>query len=216
MNERKAIPIGISDFKQFHEKGYYYVDKTGFIKELLDNKAYVTLFTRPRRFGKTLNLSMLKYFFEKTEEDNSYLFNGLKIWESGEEYRAEQGKYPVISLTFKDTKMNTWDQTYEEIIEMIALEYDRHSYLIDNLSNEYKKDVFNKIKAREANLKDYASSIKNLCMYLEEYYGQKPIVLIDEYDVPLQNSYILGFYDETILSLIYRHNIKYASYTNFK
>ena len=109
---KKAIPIGMSDFKEFNRRNYYYVDKSILIKDILDNRAYVSLFTRPRRFGKTLNLSMIKYYFEKTEEDNSYLFKDLKIWKSGEEYIDHQGKYPVINLTFKGAKMNTWEETY--------------------------------------------------------------------------------------------------------
>ena len=196
--EKKSIPIGISDFKEFNESNYYYVDKSILIKNILDNRCKVTLFTRPRRFGKTLNLSMLKYYFEKTETDNSYLFEGLEIWKAGEKYKKQQGKYPVINLTFKGAKMNNWEQTYVELTRTIGEEYERHSYLLDSMTDAKEKEIYIKIKNNEAKFTDYTASIKNLCKYLEKYYKQKPIILIDEYDVPLQNSYIYGFYDETI------------------
>ena len=197
---KKAIPIGISDFKEFNRRNYYYVDKSILIKDILDNRAYVSLFTRPRRFGKTLNLSMIKYFFEKTKEDNSYLFENLKIWEAGERYIDHQGKYPVINLTFKGAKMNTWEETYIELVNSISEEYKRHSYLLKQkfFELEEEQNIFLNICEQKAKFSDYVSSIKNLCIYLEKYWGQKPIILIDEYDVPIQNSYIRGFYDEAI------------------
>lgn len=195
---KKAIPIGISDFKEFNRRNYYYVDKSILIKDILDNRAYVSLFTRPRRFGKTLNLSMIKYFFERAEEDNSYLFKDLNIWEAGERYIDHQGKYPVINLTFKGAKMNTWEETYIELINSISEEYKRYEYLLDFIKDPRDKVLFSKIKDCEATLSDFTRSVKNLCIYLEKYWGQKPIILIDEYDVPIQNSYIRGFYDEAI------------------
>ena len=197
---KKAIPIGISDFKEFNRRNYYYVDKSILIKDILDNRAYVSLFTRPRRFGKTLNLSMIKYYFEKTEEDNSYLFENLKIWEAGERYIDHQGKYPVINLTFKGAKMNTWEETYIELINSISEEYKRHSYLLKQkfFELEEEQNIFLNICEQKAKFSDYISSIKNLCIYLEKYWGQKPIILIDEYDVPIQNSYIQGFYEKAI------------------
>ena len=197
---KKAIPIGISDFKTFFDKDYYYVDKTLFIKDIIDNRAYVNLFTRPRRFGKTLNLSMLKYFFEKTKEDNSYLFENLKIWNAGERYIKRQGKYPIISLTFKGAKMDTWEQTYIELTRAISEEYQRHDYLLekDIFETEENKKNFTNICSEKGEFSDYIRSIKNLCKYQERYYNQKPILLIDEYDVPLQHSYLKGFYDKTI------------------
>ena len=195
---KKAIPIGISDFKEFNRRNYYYVDKSILIKDILDNRAYVSLFTRPRRFGKTLNLSMIKYYFEKTEEDNSYLFENLKIWKAGERYIDHQGKYPVINLTFKGAKMNTWEDTYIELINSISEEYKRHKYLLDFIKDPRDKILFSKIKDCEATFSDFTRSVKNLCIYLEKYWEQKPIILIDEYDVPIQNSYIQGFYDEAI------------------
>ena len=195
---KKVIPIGISDFKEFFNYNYYYIDKSFLIKNILDNRSKVTLFTRPRRFGKTLNLSMMKYFFEKTQEDNSYLFKDLDIWNAGEKYKEYQGKYPVINLTFKDTKMNNWEETYEKLINIIAEEYKRHEYLEDIIEDKNNKQIFQDIKAKKASFTEYTSSIKKLCVYMEMYYKQRPILLIDEYDVPLQNSYIQGFYNETI------------------
>ena len=214
---KKAIPIGISDFKEFNRRNYYYVDKSILIKDILDNRAYVSLFTRPRRFGKTLNLSMIKYYFEKTEEDNSYLFKDLNIWKSGERYIDHQGKYPVINLTFKGAKMNTWEETYIELINSISEEYKRHEYLLDFIKDPRDKVLFSKIKDCEATLSDFTRSIKNLCIYLENYWGQKPIILIDEYDVPIQNSYIQGFYDEAInfIRALFQAALKDNKYLEF-
>ena len=201
--DKKIIPIGISDFKEFFDYNYYYIDKTILIKDILDTRSKVCLITRPRRFGKTLNLSMLKYFFENTEyknQDNSYLFKDLNIWAFGERYIKHQGKYPVISLTFKGAKMNTWDETYIDLIRAISEEYKRHSYLLKQkiFELEEEQNIFFNICKQKAKFSDYISSIKNLCVYLEKYWGQKPIILIDEYDVPIQNSYLCGFYNETI------------------
>ena len=214
---KKAIPIGISDFKEFNRRNYYYVDKSILIKDILDNRAYVSLFTSPRRFGKTLNLSMIKYYFEKTEEDNSYLFENLNIWRAGEQYQAHQGKYPVINLTFKGAKMNTWEETYIELINSISEEYKRHEYLLDFIKDPRDKVLFSKIKDCEATLSDFTRSVKNLCIYLEKYWGQKPIILIDEYDVPIQNSYIQGFYDEAInfIRALFQAALKDNNYLEF-
>ena len=216
---KKAIPIGISDFKEFNRRNYYYVDKSILIKDILDNRAYVSLFTRPRRFGKTLNLSMMKYFFEKTEEDNSYLFENLNIWRAGEQYQAHQGKYPVINLTFKGAKMNTWEETYIELINSISEEYKRHSYLLKQkfFELEEEQNIFLNICEQKAKFSDYISSIKNLCVYLERYWEQKPIILIDEYDVPIQNSYIQGFYDEAInfIRALFQAALKDNKYLEF-
>ena len=199
--EKKALPIGISDFKSFKDKGYYYVDKTLMIKDILDDKALVTLFTRPRRFGKTLNLSMIKYFFEKTNEDNSYLFEDLNIWKSGEKYKEYQGKYPVINLDFKSVEGLSWKEAYKKARVMVTNEYIRHEYLLSSdILSEDEKDLYNRLKSLniEADETEYIYSIKNLCVYLERYYEQKPIILIDEYDVPLQRAYINDYYKEAI------------------
>ena len=126
MNERKAIPIGIEDFKEMIDRNCYLVDKTLLIKDIIDMGAKVTLFTRPRRFGKTLNMSMLRRFFEKTEEDNSYLFNGLKISEAGEKYQRYIGQYPVISVSLKSMKQPTWEESFSQFKEIVANEFERH------------------------------------------------------------------------------------------
>ena len=199
--DKKVIPIGISDFKSFNDKNYYYVDKTLMIKDILDDKALVTLFTRPRRFGKTLNLSMLKYFFEKIQEDNSYLFKDLNIWKTGEKYKEYQGKYPVINLDFKSVEGLSWKEAYEKAKVMITSEYIRHGYLLDSdVLSDDEKNLYNKLKSLkfDANETDYMYSIKNLCVYLEKYHKQKPIILIDEYDVPLQRAYLNDYYKEAI------------------
>ena len=132
---KKIIPIGISDFKEFFDYNYYYVDKSLLIKDILDNRSKVTLLTRPRRFGKTLNLSMIKYFFEKTQEDNRYLFENLNIWKAGEKYKEHQGKYPVINLDFKSVEGLSWREAYDKVRWMISNEYSRHGYLIDERDN---------------------------------------------------------------------------------
>ena len=144
---KKAIPIGISDFKSFNDKNYYYVDKTLMIKDIINNKVLVTLFTRPRRFGKTLNLSMIKYFFEKTDEDNSYLFKDLNIWKAGGKYREHQGKYPVINLTFKDAKMNDWEKTLKlKIQDLEERQYETRNLkaiLEKKITREDLKELYN-------------------------------------------------------------------------
>ena len=198
---KKVIPIGISDFKEFFSYNYYYIDKSFLIKDILDNRSKVTLFTRPRRFGKTLNLSMMKYFFEKTDEDNSYLFKNLNIWKAGEKYREYQGKYPIINLDFKSVEGLSWKEAYKKARIMISSEYIRHEYLLNSeILSEDEKNLYNRLKSLnfEADETEYIYSIKNLCVYLERYYKQKPIILIDEYDVPLQRAYLNEYYKEAI------------------
>ena len=141
---RKKIGIGIENYKVFIDKNYYYVDKTLLIKELVDKGGMVNLFTRPRRFGKTLNMDMLRTFFEKTNEDTSVYFKDKKIWACGKRYREYQGKYPVIFVTFKDVKKDTWEETYECIVQLISIEYKRHSELV-NSTKIQDKDYYNKI-----------------------------------------------------------------------
>ena len=218
--DKKIIPIGVSDFKELFDYNYYYIDKTILIKNILDTRSKVCLITRPRRFGKTLNISMLKYFFENTEnqnQDNSYLFKDLNIWKLGERYTKHQGKYPVINLNFKGAKMNTWEQTYIELITSISEEYQRHEYLLDFIKDPRDKVLFSRIKDCEATFSDFIRSIKNLCIYLEKYWSQKPIILIDEYDVPIQNSYLCGFYSEAInfIRALFQDALKDNNYLEF-
>ena len=195
---KKAIGIGHSDFKTFIDKNYYYIDKSLFIKDVSESGAQVLLFPRPRRFGKTLNLSMVKYFFEKTETDNDYLFRDLKIWRH-EEYRQKQGKYPVIFLTLKDIKQNNWEECYENITIQISKLYKEYLYLLaDSNLNKDDKEIFEKIVSRSATSLQFQHSILNLSNFLQKYYKNKTIILIDEYDTPIQAGYVNGYYDKII------------------
>jgi len=202
--DKKALPIGVDIFENVIRNNYYYVDKTNLIKDLLDKQGGVNLFTRPRRFGKTLNMSMLQYFFEDMRDrdgrkiDNSHLFDGLNIMQAGEKYTSQLGQYPVISLTFKETKQADFQSSFEEIKNAIAEEYSRHSYLLDSKLNESEKKRYQKIMDLEADDSSYRNSIKFLSRCLEQYYGKKTIILIDEYDVPLENAFVRHFYDEMV------------------
>ena len=195
----KSLPIGVDDFKKLIDKNYYYVDKTLLIKELLDKKAEATLFTRPRRFGKTLNMSMLQYFFEKTEEDNSYLFKGLKIMNESKEYLDYMGKYPVINLSLKSAKQPTFEMAYKKIREAIADEFKRYSEVLNgDVLFEDEKEEFKNIMLQKADLSTYNTSLKFLSKCLKRYYKENVIILIDEYDVPLENAFFEGFYNEMV------------------
>lgn len=204
--EQKPLPIGIDNFEKLITRGYYFVDKTLFIKDLLDNKADVNLFTRPRRFGKTLNISMLQYYFEDRRDeltgdkiDNSYLFEGLNIKEEGEQYTEYIGQYPVINLSLKSGKQPNYKMAYDSLIDEIMKEYRRHNFILnsDKLLESEKK-IFLNISNGEAKEIEYAKSLQFLSICLEKYFGRKTIILIDEYDVPLENAFFQGFYDEMI------------------
>lgn len=199
MNEYKPIPIGIEDFKRLIDDGYYFLDKTLMIKELIDMKGMVNLFTRPRRFGKTLNMSMLRRFFEKTEEDNSYLFDGLAIAEAENKYCKYMGQYPVISISLKSMKQPDFETSFKRFKNLVTREFERHD---DIISSEKLKPLqrkqFSEIYSGTADDLVYSDSLKLLSDCLYEVYGKKAIVLIDEYDVPLENAYFNGFYDEMI------------------
>ncbi|WP_315514382.1 AAA family ATPase, partial [Leptotrichia wadei] len=192
---KKAVPVGIENFERIINEDYYYVDKTLLIEELLINRAPVTLFTRPRRFGKTLNMSMLKYFFDvKDKEENKKLFENLKVSDS--EYMSEQGKYPVIFISLKDLKGNTWEENFILIKKHIKNLYMEFYDLKDNLNPIFKND-FEKI-VMEKEEADWIYSLKNLSNYLYEYYGKSVIILIDEYDAPIINAFDKGYYNEAI------------------
>ncbi len=196
--EMKSLPIGISDYVRAQSE-YYYVDKTMLIKEFLDKKPLVSLFTRPRRFGKTLNMDMLRVFFEISHEDTSKYFTDKNIWKCGQEYQAHQGKYPVIFLTFKDVKFDTWEATIDKIKGLLQEEYGRHQELLDSEKiSTYEKEYFLKILDTTANEVELSSALERLSKMLAVHYGKAPIIIIDEYDTPIQEGYSKAFYDEII------------------
>ena len=192
------LPIGVSDYKEL-VSGYYYVDKTMMIKEFLDTRAKVSLFTRPRRFGKTLAMDMMKTFFEISADDNKKYFSDKKIWFCGEKYRREQGKYPVIYVTFKDIKFSTWEQTYEALKDVIAREYRRHMYLLDsNKCTEYDKTYFRSILDGTVTEVGLTGAFRNLSYMLHIHCDQSAVIIIDEYDTPIQQGYTKDYYEQII------------------
>ncbi len=195
---KKSLPVGISDYK-IASTDYYYVDKTMLIRDFLDKRPLVSLFTRPRRFGKTLNMDMLRVFFEKTDEDNSKYFRDKAIWSCGEEYTAYQGQYPVIFLSFKDVKCADWQKTYEMITMLISSEFRRHPELekSDRLS-DYEKSLFGKLSEGNANAAEYQLSLQTLSLLLHKHHGKETVIIIDEYDTPIQQGHMTGFYEEII------------------
>ena len=191
----KAIPVGIENFEDIIKDNYYYVDKSMLIEDILVNRAAVTLFTRPRRFGKTLNMSMIKYFFDvRNKDENRKLFEGLKIF--GSEYMKEQGKYPVIFVSLKDLRGDTWEMCLMEIKKMISKIYREFQYITEKM-NEDDKEIYDSIKNRKNDM-DLNTSIELLSEYLFEYYGERVIILIDEYDAPIINAFDKGYYNEAI------------------
>ena len=192
---KKAVPVGIEDFERIVREDYYYVDKTRLIEELLINRAPVTLFTRPRRFGKTLNMSMIKYFFDvKNKEENKKLFENLKIYNS--EYMSEQGKYPVIFISLKDLKGDTWEECLKRLKLFIFDLYAEFEYIREKM-NEWDKRKFEKVLYEKEDA-DYIMSLKFLSDSLYKYYGEKVIILIDEYDAPIINAFDKGYYNEAV------------------
>ena len=197
-NARKPLPIGISDYKNA-TTNYYYVDKTMMIKDFLDKKPMVSLFTRPRRFGKTLNMDMFRVFFEKTDENTSQYFKDKAIWSCGKEYKDYQGQYPVIFLSFKDVKCYNWQETYEMIKQLITREFRRHIELeTSDRLNEYDKVQYDELAKGTANSADYQFSLQTLSLLLHKHYGKETIIIIDEYDTPIQQGHMAGFYQDVI------------------
>lgn len=197
--ERKPLPIGVSDFKEAVSK-YYYVDKTFLIRDFLDSIPKVSLFTRPRRFGKTLNMDMLRVFFEKTHEDTSSYFQDKNIWKCGEKYIKHQGQYPVIFLSFKDVKFETWQETKDNISYILSNEYDRHKKILNgNTCSNSEKEYFYKVLNREATEQELTGALRELSKMLHEFYEKSPIIIIDEYDTPIQQGYSCEFYEKVIL-----------------
>ena len=193
------LPIGISDYRLASSE-YYYIDKTMMIKDFIDERPMVSLFTRPRRFGKTLNMDMLRTFFEKTNEDTSVYFKNKKIWECGEKYREYQGKYPVIFVTFKDIKFDTWEETFTAIKDVFAKETQRHIEL-ENSDNcdEYDKKKFRQLASGEVNEVELSGVLLDLSRMLHKHHGTAPIIIIDEYDIPIQQGHMKNYYDKIIL-----------------
>ena len=192
----KKIPIGIDDFKKIRENDYYYIDKTNFIEEIGKNVGKTLLFTRPRRFGKTLNMSMLKYFFDiKNKEENKKLFQDLYIEKS--DFFQEQGAYPVVYISLKGIKADTWESSFFLIKSLISSIYNEFEYIREKL-NESQLDSFNKVWLKKDD-GEYRNALKNLTSFLYEYYKKEVILLIDEYDSPLINAYEHGYYDEAII-----------------
>ena len=192
---KKAIPIGIENFEDIIKDNYYYVDKSMLIEDILVNRAAVTLFTRPRRFGKTLNMSMIKYFFDvRNKDENRKLFEELKIF--GSEYMKEQGKYPVIFVSLKDLRGDTWEDTFENLKSFISDLYAEFEDMRE-IMNKRDKIKFDKIFYEEEK-GDYETALKLLSNYIYKYYGKKVIILIDEYDAPIINAFDKGYYNEAI------------------
>ena len=197
--KKLPLPVGISDYCKASAE-YYYVDKTLLIRDFLDERPQVSLFTRPRRFGKTLNMDMLRVFFEKSSQDTSIYFKEKKIWACGDSYRQYQGKYPVIFLTFKDVKFETWEETLKNITTILQEEFDRHQELLtSDLCSDYDKEYFRRILSGSADNVDLAAALRRLSKMLDQHHGIAPIIIIDEYDTPIQQGYSRDYYDEIIL-----------------
>lgn len=193
------LPIGVSNYCLASSE-YYYIDKTMMIRDFIDERPMVTLFTRPRRFGKTLNMDMLRTYFEKSDKDTSVYFRDKKIWDCGQKYRDYQGKYPVIFLSFKDVKFNTWEETFTAIRDLFAKEVQRHKELrVSDKCDEYSKKIYEKLADGKVSEVELSSALLDLSKMLHKHYGIAPIIIIDEYDTPIQNGYVKDFYDKVIL-----------------
>ena len=196
--KNKSLPIGVSDFK-LATTGYYYVDKTLMIRDFLDKKPMVSLFTRPRRFGKTLNMDMMRVFFEKTNEDTSVYFKDKQIWQCGNYYTKHQGQYPVIFLTFKDVKSMTWEETFQKIRRLISLEFIRHNELeTSSVLTSYEKEQYHLLAGDTGDEVDCQMGLQLLSLLLHKHYGRECIIIIDEYDTPIQQGHTCNFYPEIV------------------
>lgn len=194
----KPCAVGNTSYIEVVQNSYY-VDKTLLIKDLVDDQVSVTLFTRPRRFGKTLAMNMLKTFFEKTDADTSVYFQDKKIWNCGEKYRDLQGKYPVVSITFKDVKFNSWEESLEAVRLVMRDEYMRHTELLgSDALNSVEQDYIERMISGTLSEVEYTRSLLNLTRMLEKHHKCKTVILIDEYDTPIQQGHTHGFYDKVI------------------
>lgn len=206
---KKPLPVGVDNFEKIVKDGYFYIDKTMLIKELLDLKGEVNLFTRPRRFGKTLNLSMLRYFFEDTgdrkkNEQNRTLFRKMKILEAGKSYTDQMGRYPVFQLTLKSAKQEDYDTAYYMIQTAVGTEFERHRSLVEAgksrlSSREYEQYIC--IAEGRAEEKEVRNSLQLFCQCMHKITDRSTVILLDEYDVPLENAYFQGFYERMVCFL---------------
>ena len=206
--EKKVVPIGRDNFKDIIENNFYYVDKTDIIESLLKNKNYVSLFTRPRRFGKSLFISMLDNFFNIEYKDaNKNLFKGLNISKS--KYYSELSSRPVIKLDFKDISGESYEEVLEAYKFVITDLYKSKRYLIDELAAD-DKELYNRFLNKTADLTEYKMAIKIMSKFLYKYYNRKVIILIDEYDIPIQKAYLKGFYDSviTLIKTVFSSSLK--------
>ena len=198
MQRKLPLPIGSTNYKEV-STAYYYIDKTLLIKDILDDGAKILLLTRPRRFGKTLNMDMLRTFFEKTDEDTSSYFKNKKIWQQGEAYTSEQGKYPVIYLSLKDIKSSDWETAFGLLKLVIASEFSRHKELNDSSKiTEEDSSFYNKIVNGTAAKVDYMLSLRHLSQMLQAHYKLPVLIIIDEYDTPIQEGYVNGYYAQAV------------------
>jgi Predicted AAA-ATPase. len=192
---RRKLPIGLEDFGKIRKNGFYYVDKTGLIRELLENPAEVTLFTRLRRFGKSLNMSMLKYFFSRDGEKE--IFHGLEIMEEEALCREYMGKFPTISLSLKDIDAESYGTAYAMAVRLVNREAENHHYLLDSEKlSRSEKQAFSELLEKRMEKTAFCGSLELMSRLLEKHYGQKAVILIDEYDVPLAKAHAQGYYDE--------------------
>ena len=197
--QRLPLPVGVSDYRVASTE-YYYVDKTAMIKEFLDERPMVSLFTRPRRFGKTLNMDMLKTFFEISDEDTSVYFRNKAIWKCGKAYQEHQGRYPVVFVTFKDIKCETWPETLKKLSETISNEYARHRELENSpVCDERDKAYYRRLMDDKADATELSSAFMVLTKMLHAHYGTPAVVIVDEYDTPIQQGHTYGFYEQVVL-----------------
>jgi hypothetical protein len=218
--ETRKLPVGVSDFKDMVTDNYYYVDKTLFIKDIIDKGDKILLIPRPRRFGKTLNLSMLKYFYDccpqwppaadtrspanaaaGTGPFNSYkkLFDSLAICKAGQKYLDKMGKHPVIFISFRDIKELEWETCLDKIKQLLQREYLKHNYLMDSPELEpQEKDYFKQVIDRKGSKGDYENSLQNLLIFLSRFYHERAVILIDEYDAPVHAGFHHGYYEQVI------------------
>lgn len=198
LSPKKPLPIGVSDFKSA-TTNYYYVDKTLLIRDFLNAIPMVSLFTRPRRFGKTLNMDMLRVFFEKTPEDTSIYFKDKYIWQCGDYYTKHQGQYPVIFLSFKDVKCSSWQESFQKISKLISLEFMRHNELeSSSVLSSYEKEQYHRFASENINEVDCQMGLQLLSLLLHKHYDKECVIIIDEYNTPIQQGHLCDFYNEIV------------------